>query len=76
LAELVAAALPSISAEGLRLPHSYPVANVKKITTTLFINSFSLLQCGSAPKAEKASVINIECGQFIKLCKENILKSP
>jgi hypothetical protein len=29
LAELVAAALPSISAEDLRLSHSYRVANVK-----------------------------------------------
>jgi hypothetical protein len=74
LAELVAAALPSISAEVLRLSHSCRVANVKYIKTAVFINSFPFLQCGATPKAERAPVINLECGQSINPRKENILK--
>lgn len=73
LAELVAAALPSISVEGLRLSHSYRVKNVKLITT-FFINNVPFLQYGATPKAERASVINLECGQSINPRKENILK--
>jgi hypothetical protein len=73
LAELVAAALPSISVEVLRLSHSYRVANVKLITT-FFINNFPFLQCGATPKAERTSVISLECGQSIEPRKENILK--